>query len=287
MRIAVCNNKGGSAKTALVVNTAAALAEAGEDVDVYELDPQGNASRRLAARPTTSDVSISEAIKAEEPGCVIDALRPCGWGVETEEQPDGTVRRVESIYSQRIRVAGARFDLENRITELEAGAHLRLKTAIGDVDAGRISLFDTPPNLGHLTQLALAAVDMVILAVETEYDGVEGAIRVSDFIKRKAEALGNPDLHVGLVVPTHYRPGLNSHEFHLGTIPDQFPGLVWSAKGPDGEPIKAIHERAVIKDACDVALPLRLYGTGPGKEMAAVFDLLAARIIKFRKELAA
>ncbi|MEU8310639.1 AAA family ATPase [Actinomadura sp. NPDC048955] len=49
-RVVIGNHKGGSGKTAFVVNAAAALATAGKRVLVVDLDPQANASRRLGWR---------------------------------------------------------------------------------------------------------------------------------------------------------------------------------------------------------------------------------------------
>ena len=128
MRIAVCQNKGGSGKSAMVVNLAAALAEAGELVDVADVDPQGNASRRLGARPAPDQMTISEAIKCDALGAARDAYVPCGWG---------------GVYGERIRVLPARFELENRISEAgTVGAVKRLKRALAGCDDRRITLLD-------------------------------------------------------------------------------------------------------------------------------------------------
>jgi chromosome partitioning protein len=51
MRITLCNGKGGTGKTTLTVLLAHALAEAGKEVAVVDLDPQGTASRWLAQFP--------------------------------------------------------------------------------------------------------------------------------------------------------------------------------------------------------------------------------------------
>ena len=53
---------------------------------------------------------------------------------------------------------------------------------------------DCAPSLGHLTQLGLAAADTVVLVLRPEYDHLQGAIRVRDFIAGYRRHLGRPDL---------------------------------------------------------------------------------------------
>ena len=47
MKILLCNSKGGTGKTSLSVLLSHALAEAGRDVSIIDLDPQGTASKWL------------------------------------------------------------------------------------------------------------------------------------------------------------------------------------------------------------------------------------------------
>lgn len=261
-RVAIGNNKGGSGKTAATVNLAAALAEAGLRVLVVDLDPQANASRRLAAAvdPAHPVLTTAEVIKDGGQGVAEQAVQPCGW--------DG--------YTERIQVIPARFDLENRISEAgTVGAVLRLRRALAGVDdAHDVTLFDCPPSLGHLTQLALAAAHVAVATVEPEYDSVEGALRYRDFIQAhdNREALSNPSLRIAGYIVSRVRANLGAHTFQLDGLAETFgTDLVWSPHMP---------ERAPIKDAADAAVPLRSLGTSPGRTMAALWDDLAARLIE-------
>ncbi|WP_371500567.1 ParA family protein [Kitasatospora sp. NBC_00374] len=263
MRIAVCQNKGGSGKSAMVVNLAAALAEAGEEVDVADVDPQGNASRRLGARPEPDQMTISEAIKCDALGAARDAYVPCGWG---------------GIYGRRIRVLPARFELENRISEAgTVGAVKRLRRALAGCDDRRITLLDCPPSLGHLTQLAMVAADVVLIVAEPEFDGIEGAVRVLNFVRDHADDLSNPRLRVAGVVPSRVRTGLGVHDFQIEGLDACFPGLVWAPH---------IRERAVVKAAADSVAPLRSLRTVPAREVADDFAKLATKV-KHLQEAAA
>ena len=252
-RIVVGNHKGGAGKTAYVVNTAAALATRGHRVLVVDLDPQANASRRLGFRwtPDNPVPTVSEAIKADTPGIAAQAIYRCGW---------------DDPAAERIDLIPARFDLENRISEAgTVGAFKRLRNALEGVDDEYdITLIDCPPSLGHLTQMALAAGDGVVIVVEPEYDGVEGAVRLRDFVTTRAADLDNPGLPIIGYVVSRYRRGLGAHAYQVDGFAELFGDKVWKPYVP---------ERASIKDAADAAVPLHsIRGTG---ELVTVFDELA------------
>src|SRR5690606_24346007 len=103
-RVAMVNNKGGVGKTTTTVRMAESLAKAGRRVLVVDIDPQGNASRRLgwSYNPHDPQLTISEAIQADQPGTVAQVVQPIGWDAE---------------YASRIALAPARLELENRMSE--------------------------------------------------------------------------------------------------------------------------------------------------------------------------
>ncbi|MGW4639630.1 ParA family protein [Sphaerisporangium sp. NPDC004334] len=259
-RIAVGNNKGGSGKTAVTVNLAAAFAEKGQDVLVVDLDPQGNAGRRLGhvEDPSNPQPTVSEAVKADAQGCAADAFADIGW---------------PHPYSERITLLPSREDLENRTLEAGAlGAVLRLATALdGADDEFDVVLIDCPPNLGHLTQLALAAADFVLCVMDAEYDGIDGAVKLRDFVNSKRKLLHNPSLEMAGYIVDRVDTRTGAHRFQVETtIPELFGDQMW-------QPV--IPERVAIKDAADAAPPIPLRGLGrDGEEMATRFDQLATRL---------
>jgi cellulose biosynthesis protein BcsQ len=269
-RLVLGNHKGGSGKTAATVNLAAALAEQGLRVLVVDLDPQANASRRLAAGydPARPTLTTAEVIRDTSDGVAAQAIRPCGW----KPGPDGTGGTV--AYAELVDVIPARFDLENRISEAgTTGAAFRLRRALAGVDDQHdVTLLDCPPSLGHLTQLAMAAAHRAVATVEPEYDSVEGALRYRDFVadQYNREALGNPDLRLAGVIVSRVRAGVGAHAYQVAGLPEALGvDLVWDPHLP---------EWSVVKDAADAAVPLRALGTARSREMAGRFATLATRI---------
>ena len=59
-RIAVLNQKGGVGKTATAVNLSAALAQEGQRVCVFDLDPQAHATLHLGTEPSHDGLSIND-----------------------------------------------------------------------------------------------------------------------------------------------------------------------------------------------------------------------------------
>jgi cellulose biosynthesis protein BcsQ len=263
-RVAIGNHKGGSGKTATTINLAAALAEAGHRVLVVDLDPQANASRRLGFRldPDAPVPTVSEAIEASKPGIeglAADAITSCGWPGD---------------YAERIDLLPSRFDLENRISEAATvGAVGRLRRALAGADNEyTVTLIDCPPSLGHLTQLALAAVDMAVATLEPEYDSVEGALRYRDFIGANGAELGNAGLRLAGVIVGRIRSNLGAHTYQLDGLAGAFGAdLVWSPYIP---------ERAIIKDAGDTAAPVATLGGAAASSIAEIYSELATRLVK-------
>lgn len=260
-RVAIGNHKGGSDKTAFTINLSAALAEQGLRVLVGDLDPQANASRRLGFRfdPEDPAPTISEAIKANEPGVAAQAFTPCGW-----DEP----------YASRITLLPARFDLENRIPEAGTpGAPARLRKALrGADDEFDVVLLDCPPSLGHLTQLALTAADVALCSLVPDYDSVEGAVRFRDFITDRGEDIDNAELRLIGVLVSEVQERLSAQSFQLEGLPELFGDMVWKPYVP---------ERTVVREAGAAAAPLAAWGNQKrAPEARDAYTALAQRLAK-------
>lgn len=261
LRVAIGNNKGGVGKTTSVVRLAEALARAGNRVLVVDVDPQGNASRRLgwAYDRDQPQLTISDAIRADAEGVAAQVVQPIGWTVPEAD---------------RIRLCPARYDLENRATEAgQMGASLRLAAALDGADDGfDYTLLDCPPSLGHLTQLAAAAAHYGLAVTEPEYDSVEAAVRFRDFISSSGKKLGNPGLTFAGVIVSAVDSRLGAHQGQAEGLRSLFgEEAIWEPRVP---------HRSLIIDADEYARPLAEVQHSKAPAVRAIYELLAATFTK-------
>lgn len=269
--VVVANNKGGVGKSQFVVQLTAALARRGLKVLVGDLDPQANATRRLGVgwSPDEPVPTMSEVIRADTRGAGQGAVLACAWTTPEAELID---------------VLPARFDLINREAEAGVvGAHRRLVKALdGWAESYDVLILDTPPNLGHLPQLGFAAADTVLIVAEPEYDAVEAAVRVRDFIDEHAADLTNPNLTVGGVIVT-MRRATSEHNFQLEGLKDLFGDLVWDLRTThvqeDGTEVEVtpshIPAWSRFAEADSAAASLAAWTDARGRETTALFDVVA------------
>lgn len=177
--ITINNQKGGSAKTTVTVNLAAALAEEKKRVLVIDLDPQASTSSWLKCQNESKglynvfveNTSISDIIvKSRIPG--LDVIPASQW------------------------LIGA-----DKTLSSEAGAEMILKNHLRKLDAyWDYCLIDTPPALGLLSVNALSAANSVLIPVETRIMALQGLMQLTKTIQTIRERL-NPLLEILGVLP--------------------------------------------------------------------------------------
>lgn len=196
--LTVANQKGGVGKTTSTVNVAAALAKAGLNVLVVDLDPQGNASTALGVDHHAGVPSIYEVL--------IDGL-----DLREVAAPCPTI---EHLYCApaTIDLAGAEIELVSlvaRESRLLKAIKPLLQPRSDDAAPGAALpnfdyvLIDCPPSLGLLTVNAMVAAQEIFIPIQCEYYALEGLsqlLRNIDLIKAHL----NPDLHVSTILLTMY-----------------------------------------------------------------------------------
>lgn len=193
--ITVANQKGGVGKTTSAVNIAAAMALAGLNVLVIDLDPQGNASTAFGVD------------HQEEATGTYDVL------VDGASIADMMVAapRYETLWvlPASLDLAGVDIQLITQVDENERPFLLR--TALEEFLASHemdYIFVDCPPSLGLLTINALAAVSEVLIPIQCEFYALEGVQQLLKTIEFAKERL-NPDLEVSTILLTMYAQTTN------------------------------------------------------------------------------
>ncbi|NMO23224.1 ParA family protein [Pyxidicoccus fallax] len=188
-RIAFINEKGGTCKTTLAVNTAAWLArERGLRVLLVDLDTQGHAGKVLGVDVRTLKHHVfhlltDEAVRFED---VVQRS-----GVEGLD----VVPSYKEMADFPTAVAGDARRAHRLAERLEAA-----QAAGYDV-----VVFDAPPSMGLTTRNILVAATEVVVPVALTYLALDGCAELADTVRQVGEAEGRPELRVTKVVPTLYR----------------------------------------------------------------------------------
>jgi chromosome partitioning protein len=204
-RIAFVNEKGGTCKTTLCVNTAAWLAlRRGLRVLVADLDTQGHAGkalgldvRRLA--PTVRDV-------------LLDGSLPLSAAVRPTAVPGLDVlpaNKELATFPLDIAAAPDRADrLRERLEAIPA-------------DAWDAVLIDAPPSVSIVTENVLRAATEVVVPVALTYLALDGCAEILESLERLRRDVGRAPV-LTAVVPVLYRKTQLAEEI-LAKLRERFP----------------------------------------------------------------
>ncbi|WP_231391892.1 ParA family protein [Arthrobacter sp. 35W] len=219
--LTVANQKGGVGKTTTTVNIAAALASAGLNVMVVDIDPQGNASTALGVEHHADVDSIYDVLINDF--ALADVVAPC---------PD-----IDNLIvaPATIHLAGAEIELvslvarEQRLRRaLDTYAAEREKTGQPRLD---YVFIDCPPSLGLLTVNAFVAANEVMIPIQCEYYALEGLSQLLKNIEMIQKHL-NSDLVVSTILLTMYDGRTNLAAQVAADVREHFPNQVLGAVVP-------------------------------------------------------
>ncbi len=188
--ISVVNQKGGVGKTTTTVNLGAALAGKGKRVLLIDIDAQSNMTTHLGVGAKDDPSDLSEVPQGPEL-TIYDVLKG------NKRIQDVIIKRSDNleVVPSSLLLSAADLELGGVV-----GRELLLKRAIEKVrDQYDVILIDCPPTLGLLSLNALAAVDKVIVPVQSEYLALHGVRQLLDTIDQVRNVY-NTNLIVGGVL---------------------------------------------------------------------------------------
>ena len=204
----IANQKGGVGKTTTTVNLAAALARAGANVLVIDLDPQGNASTALGVEHRADTISVYDVIINDEPMSQV-----------VQKSPE-----FEGLYCvpATIHLAGAEIELVSLVAR-EQRLHTALDKFLGEAaEEFHYVFIDCPPSLGLLTINAFVAAREVLIPIQCEYYALEGLSQLLNNIKLIEKHL-NPRLAVSTILLTMYDSRTNLANQVADEVREHFP----------------------------------------------------------------
>ena len=207
-RIAFINQKGGTCKTTLAVNTAAFFANKGKRVLLVDLDTQGHAAKSLGIDVRrlprnvfhwlTDDTMPLESVAH---ATAVNGLFVVPSYKQMAEFPVEVAQR-----------SGKERLLARRVEEALANGYDYV-------------IFDAPPSLGLTHTNILLAAEEVVIPVATTYLALDGCAEMTETVKETADRHGHRSLRISLVVPTMYRKTALADEV-VSKLQRYFPGRV-------------------------------------------------------------
>ena len=182
--IVIANQKGGVGKTTTAINLSASLAEAGNQVLIIDMDPQGNTTSGLGIEKNEVENTIYELL-----------LGQC----EIEDCIHDSVCENLSVIPSNVNLAAAEIEL----IDTEEKEYILKKSLDQIRKKYDFILIDCPPSLNMLTINAMCAGDTVLVPIQCEYYALEGLSQLMYTINLVKERL-NSKLEIEGVVFTMY-----------------------------------------------------------------------------------
>jgi len=232
---AVANQKGGVGKTTTTVALAGLLAQRGARVLMLDLDPQGSLTTYFGHNPETM------------PQGTFDMFRPLAaisresllQAMQETPQPGLSLLPASTALATLERTATAQGGMGMAIS--------RSLTLLWD-DFDYV-LIDSPPTLGVLLINALAACQLILIPVQTEFLAMNGLERMLHTLKMVTRSRRTPLRHV--LVPTLFDRRTHAGVSSLQQLRDTYPDEIWHAEIPVDTRLRDASSRGVLPSTLD------------------------------------
>jgi len=196
-RIALINEKGGSAKTTLVANLGAYLASRrGRRVLAIDMDPQGQLGKVLGVD--------GRSVRRRSIELLLDSLLGEAASAESARLPvtPSRVANLDLVVATKELGLAPAFERDDPDP---TGRLRRRLDAAPELAGYDYVLVDAPPSFGILTLNVLRAVDEIVVPVPLTFLALDGCAALERTIEAVRTRYRHAGLRVTMVVPTFYR----------------------------------------------------------------------------------
>lgn len=195
--IAMMNQKGGVGKTTSTVNLGAALADAGYNVLLIDLDPQAHLTLHVGIDPEELEASVYHLLTHDDVTAtdVLRQVKPTLWALPAEVNLAGA----ETELAPKLITGQAQRILKDKLANLLKGGGPNGENG-GGFD---FVLIDCPPSLGLLTINALTLAQEVFVPMQAHFLALQGLSKLLETVGFIGQGF-NPDLRVTGIVLCMY-----------------------------------------------------------------------------------
>lgn len=261
--LATASHKGGTGKSTVTLEIAAAFASVGARVLVVDMDPQSNATLRLGLEPGTLQAANSVLTLVQHPDRSASLPQQSHW----TDSPS-IARAHGSVWAIPALPGGDESDLFRDAVREDPYALARALAPLASTYD--LILIDLPPEVGGVLTAALLAASGILITVQPEPDSVDGLVPLSETMER-VHARHNGDISkpLGFVI-TMFDGRLLEHRTQVALLEETFPGLIIKPHIP---------RRTVTIKARGYNLPV-LDFDADGRALARVYAQVAQRIAR-------